>query len=80
MVVVASATITCEHGVMARKQPARATETKIETALLLAADLQFRSIKVHEHGYSEDVLTAQIQEMTERRRKHGDIAPGKSRR
>ncbi len=67
MAVAASAAIKCEYCVMAQKELARAagaTEEEIETALLLAADLQFRSTMLYGHGYPEDVLKAQIKQMT----------------
>jgi len=67
MAIAASAAIKCEYCVMAQKELARAagaTEEEIETALLLAADLQFRSTLLYGHGYSEDVLEAQVKEMT----------------
>ncbi len=67
MAIAASAAIKCEYCVMAQKALARAagaTEEEIETALLLAADLQFRSTMLHGHGYPEDVLEAQVKEMT----------------
>ena len=67
MAVAASAAIKCEYCVMAQKELARAagaTEEEIETALLLAADLQFRSTLLYGHGYDEDVLKAQIKQMT----------------
>ena len=41
-----------------------ATEEEIETALLLAADLQFRSTMLYGHEYSADVLKSQIKKMT----------------
>ena len=67
MAVAASAAIKCEYCVMAQKELARAagaTEEEIETALLLAADLQFRSTLLYGHAYDEDVLKAQIKQMT----------------
>ncbi len=69
MAVAASAAIKCEYCVMAQKELARAvgaTEEEIDTALLLAADLQFRSTLLYGHGYSEDVLEAQVKQMTGR--------------
>ena len=41
-----------------------ATEEEIETALLLAADLPFRSTMLYGHEYSADVLKSQIKKMT----------------
>ena len=67
MAIAASAAIKCEYCVMAQKElalAAGASEEEIATALLLAADLQFRSTLLYGHGYSEDVLEAQIKEMT----------------
>ena len=67
MAIAASAAIKCEYCVMAQKDLARAagaTEEEIETALLLAADLQFRSTLLYGHEYSEDLLKAQVKQMT----------------
>jgi AhpD family alkylhydroperoxidase len=67
MAIATSAAIKCEYCVMAQKRLARAagaTEEEIRTALLLAADLQFRSTMLYGHEYSEEDLEAQIKQMT----------------
>tara|TARA_B100001059_G_scaffold232741_1_gene271210 strand:+ start:505 stop:975 length:471 start_codon:yes stop_codon:yes gene_type:complete len=67
MAIATSAAIKCEYCVMAQNRLARAagaTEEEIRTALLLAADLQFRSTMLYGHEYSEELLEAQIKQMT----------------